>query len=326
MRHLPKLIGLLGVLILSLFLVTLPVHATLGTGMTNTEVLLSTPLSVVPSGQYVSLTARSGNQGTDQLEIENLTTQRTWSAGSSPTLEIRTTAVVNGPTTQVFVAKLVNEATQTVDAWSAPVHITFDLAPNGSNAGYRGLAGNVTAGILHLGPATTSQSPSLFLGENGYTQPVYQYWEGGPQGWHGTPFSPWPSYQYPSLANGLYAVTGYVKNTSDPDAKPYLAKAHTYWIAANQPIPAGFSLRSDVISEGQSVTVTAPAGYAAYQWWWAPQAGQNGHWDSSGPYQATGQTYTLYANMPGSLKIVAYGREPSGRTQELGTLYVNVNQ
>ena len=286
-------------------------------------VTLRSTTTRVPSGQRVRLVAEAVHPPGTTLVVRSV--KGAFQAQTTEDrLDVTTTAIVDRSTTQIYVAQIQRQGHSL--ASSDPVTITYTLQPNGTDHGYVGHTGQVVGQLTGLRAATQSQTPQLTLSGQGSIPLRYQYWYTTSQGWGHTGFVPTPHETLPVMTQGIWAVTGYANRSGFPDTKPFLSKAMTYWVAANQPLPLGFAVSRDVVHQGQSVTLTAPAGYVGYQWWWAPQAGHDGHWESNGPYQASARTETLTPNMPGAWEVAVYGQTAQGTTHPLGTLYINVNQ
>lgn len=205
-----------------------------------------------------------------------------------------------------------------------PLTIHYTFQGNGTNHPYTTKAGWALIAVTHLRAANKVQTPDVHLTAAFSSPPVYQFWWGTPTGWHSSAFTSRSTVQWSHLPSGLISLTGYAKLPNAPDQKPWLAKSPTLIIANNQPIPSGFQITPSVVRLGQSVTVTAPAGYPTYQWWWAPQGGTSGDWTSSGPYQQHHRTISVNLTQPGAYQFIAYGQKHH-HTYQLGRCYINVN-
>lgn len=301
----------------------------------------------VPSGQDFTLIAEGAYPSGDTLEIWDITDSTNeiiLASGAYPTLGATTQRSLSpgsAPTTFVFQARIVNSS-GTVEGKSYPVRVTVALQANSSDQGYipyytnpqKGCVLMITGGVE--GSPNTGFSPTMSLTPMNFTSPVYQFSYENPSGtWTETPFTSTPTYTMPPLdENGLWRVTGYVKESADPDSKPYLAKAHTYAIAAGQAIPAGWSVSpTGAAGLGDTVDITVNEGYGCYQFWLARMHSNNVHSDSM---CQTSNVLDMWASELGTYRVQAYGFPAvadnninsccTGTPTYLGEYYVNVEE
>jgi len=300
----------------------------------NTEIIAWSNYNHVPSGQSFIIRARAGNIGTDYIQIVDASTGSVIAKGQSGIGSLTTSVryVTSSNTWQEYEAELINPSTGSVDATSAPVDVAFSVSQgNGSNMGYENNTNGIMAlAITGLSAPQDSQNPDLFVGwENIQGTPVDQFWIGNKTGWQGTAWEPaWgglyadtidPSFSGQPIgygANGQWAVTAYVEDSSEPDAKPYLAKAHTIWFYSNVDSSSSLSFNTQNPNEGQQVQITAPSGYSSYQVWVSPQDGM-GRWDS---FTSTSNVIDFNPTQMGGWEIQVF----AGSSEWTG--YINVNQ
>ncbi len=289
-------------------------------GIPPALLLLTTPSTVVPVGQAVQFTITGQRTAGETLQITNLTQSFTIPVQDD---HATTTNLVSSPRAITYEAQLIQRKTGAILGVSPPIVIDYTFVPNGTNHGYTGTTGPAFAWLTGLTAATQRQHPALMVDPSGRNF-RHQWWWGTAQGWHSTAFTAGDTHMFSDLPPGLVSLTAYVNRTTFPDRKPYLTKVKTVVIAGGESFPAGWTVTPSVSSIGQSVRITAPKGYAAYQFWWAPQGGTNGQWTSSGEYSPR-RSVSVAFNEPGAWKVTAYGRTAGGHSSSLGSLLVNVN-
>ena len=300
-----------------------------------------------PSGQDFTLIAEGAYPTGDTLEIWDITdstNEFVLASGAYPTLGVTTQRSLSpgsSPTTFVFQARIVNSS-GTVEGKSYPVRVTVSLQANSSDQGYipyytdpqKGCVLMITGGVDAADK--TKFSPELSLSAFNFSSPVYQFSYGNPSGvWTETAFTSTPTFTMPPLdQDGLWHVTGYVKEEADPDSKPYLAKAHTYAIAVGQPISTGWSIsQTGAAGLGDEISITAPSGYTCYEFWVARMHSNNVHSDST---CQTSNVLDFWTSELGTYRIQAFGMPSvtdnnidyccAGTATPLGTVYVNVEE
>lgn len=309
--------------------------------------ILRTDYPYVPSGQNFTLIAEGSYPNGDYLEIWDITdssNEYSLGGGPSPTWGITTSKVLSagsGPIGYVFQARAVNPSTGVIDDRSYPIRIIVSFEGNGSDQGYipnytnpqKGCVLVITGGEADAG--TTDFQPTVQLFPMNFVDPVYQFWYENDQGtWTSFPssgFSTTSTFTMPPLTNsgsgafpGVWHITGYVKESGDLDAKPYLAKGHTYAIAAGQ--TQQLSLSTSPSPLWAEMDVTAASGYDQYQWWIARIHSNNVH---SVSYTQKSNTLVFTPNAMGTYRLQAYGQMLSNTGKVIsstliGTSWLNV--
>ena len=225
-------------------------------------------------------------------------------SGTTPPPASGTSPPTPGPPSPSTGAALVYSPTETV--W-VPGTVTINTVPQQVSWANGGTPITVTGNAVGIG------------------DPIYQFWWKNPGGtWSQTgSYESNNVYSFTVNQEGLWEFIMYAEDANNPSATECWSA--NYYVAGVGSVSASASATS--VSVGQQVTITASASNVsspAYQFWYQmpacafdPYGNTAGQWFANGGYTPA-DSFTFYANMPGTYTIRVYCRSTQAPTSENG--------